>query len=101
MKWLDLNGINTEEIGYIMVKKYRKKPVVIEAIKYTKENYRECVDFCDESFYSCFNDDIVIETLEGKHRASLGDYIIKGVKGEVYPCKPDIFEMTYEEVKSV
>ena len=41
MKWLDLNGINTEEIGYIMVKKYRKKPVVIEAIKYTKENYRE------------------------------------------------------------
>ncbi len=80
-----------------MIKKYRKKPVVIEAIQYTKENYGECVDFCGESFYGCLDDDIFIETLEGQHKASLGDYIIKGVKGEIYPCKPDIFEMIYDD----
>lgn len=43
-------------------------------------------------------DHLVIKTLEGDHRADIGDYIIQGVKGELYPCKPDIFEMTYEEV---
>ena len=80
-----------------MTKEYIKKPVVIEAIQYTKENYVECINFCGERFYGNLDDDI-IETLEGQHKASLGDYIIKGVKGEIYPCKPDIFEMTYEEV---
>ena len=84
-----------------MIKRYKKKPVVIKAIQYTKESYGECVDFCGESFYGCIDDDIIIETLDGKIKASLGDYIIKGVKGEVYPCKPDIFEMTYEEVERV
>lgn len=88
-----------EERGYSMVKKYRKKPVVIEAIQYTKKNYGECVDFCGKSFLYCLDNEIFIETLEGQYRASLGDYIIKGVKGEVYPCKPDIFDMTYEEVE--
>ena len=42
---------------------------------------------------------LIIKTLEGEHLASIGDYIIKGVKGEFYPCKPDIFEQTYEELK--
>ena len=87
-----------KENGYSMIKCYKKKPVVIEAIQYTKENYGECLDFCGESYYGNLNDDIIIETLEGQHKASLGDYIIKGVKGEIYPCEPDIFEMTYEEV---
>lgn len=79
-----------------MIKEYRKKPVVIEAIQYTEKNYEECVDFCGESLCGRLNDGLIIETLEGRHKASLGDYIIKGVKGEVYPCKPDIFEMTYD-----
>lgn len=43
---------------------------------------------------------LLIRTLEGDHIASVGDYIIKGIKGEIYPCKPDIFEKTYEEVES-
>lgn len=58
--------------------KYRKKPVVIEAWQ--------------------TNEAVVIETLEGTMRADPGDWIITGVKGEVYPCKPDIFEATYEPV---
>ena len=58
------------------VKKYRKKPIVIEAYQTDKVMY--------------------IETLEGIHKANVGDYIITGVKGEQYPCKPDIFEQTYE-----
>lgn len=57
---------------------YRKKPVVVEAYKTDKE--------------------IVIHTLEGDMKASIGDYIITGVNGEQYPCKPDIFEKTYEAV---
>lgn len=80
-----------------MTKEYIKKPVVIEAIQYTKENYVECINFCGERFYGSLDDDIIIETLEGQHKASLGDYIIKDVKGEIYPCKPDIFEMTYDD----
>lgn len=60
----------------IDTKKYRKKPVVIEAYQTEKEMF--------------------IETLEGKMHASAGDYIITGVNGEKYPCKPDIFEKTYE-----
>lgn len=58
--------------------KYRKKPVVIDAV--VTETHLD------------------IETLEGTHHANPGDYIITGVKGEIYPCKPDIFEMTYEAV---
>ena len=58
--------------------KYRKKPVVVEAYKTDKE--------------------VVIHTLEGDMKASIGDYIITGVNGEKYPCKPDIFEKTYEAV---
>lgn len=60
------------------VKKYRKKPVIIEAYVTTKEEY--------------------IETLEGTMKADIGDYVITGVKGEQYPVKPDIFHETYEEV---
>ena len=51
------------------------------------------VDYSDKD-----NPIIVIETLEGNHHASVGDYIIQGVQGEIYPCKPDIFEKTYEKV---
>lgn len=77
--------------------KYRKKPVVIEAMQWDGENTNQIAKFCRgkailQVFEKCFH----IYTLEGIMKASIGDYIIKGVKGEYYPCKPDIFEMTYE-----
>ncbi len=77
---------------------YRKKPVVIEAIQLTEENVDLLVEFCGGKIKSHFLVGVVIETLEGDMLANKGDYIIKGVKGEFYPCKPDIFEMTYELV---
>lgn len=94
--------------------KYIKKPVEIEAIQWNGENHREMFNFLtnntktdepmttyEDSFYIDHNKvygGLVIRTLEGEHLASVGDYIIKGIKGEFYPCKPDIFEMTYEKV---
>ena len=83
-----------------MIKKYRKKPIVIEAIQRIEGNDDEVCDFLANS-ESCFGYDagkITIETLEGEMTVSVGDYVIKGVGGECYPCKPDIFEQTYEEV---
>jgi hypothetical protein len=74
---------------------YRKKPVVIEAIQLLEENADLLVRFCGDKIKSHPRTGIVIETLEGDMLASKGDYIIKGVKGEFYPCKPDICEMTY------
>jgi len=84
------------------IKKYRKKPVVIEAIQLlnTKESLEECIHFAgDSARYSDsteYDFTIGIRTPEGMMQARVGDYIIKGVKGEFYPCKPDIFDMTYE-----
>ena len=77
-----------------MVKKYRKKPVVVEAIQWTGDNTSEIMKWVGDRAY--FRDTLCIKTLEGDHRASVRDYIIKGIKGEFYPCKPDIFEKTYE-----
>ncbi len=82
--------------------KYRKKPVVIEAWQFTEANIDNGVlnhipmhlGIGSELFAT-------IETLEGDMRASLGDYIIRGICGEFYPCKPDIFEQTYERVEEV
>lgn len=86
--------------------KYRKKPVVIEAIKWNGNNYEDIQKFSDNKvrYYEWFQhnesgvnkDMLSIFTLEGKMEALIGDFIIKGVKGEFYPCKPDIFELTYE-----
>jgi len=78
--------------------KYRKKPVVIEAIQFNGENQSDVAEFMGEMIRTNFFPDILIETLEGTMKANIGDYIIKGVKGEFYPCKPDIFEATYEKV---
>lgn len=61
------------------IKNYRKRPIVIEAYRTDKE--------------------IIIETLEGNLKANIGDYVITGLRGEKYPCKPDIFEKTYELVE--
>lgn len=76
--------------------KYRKKPVEIDAIQWTGDNNIEIFKFCNMSYIN--DQELRIQTLEGSMIASVGDYIIKGVKGEFYPCKPDIFEMTYEKI---
>ncbi|WP_164683492.1 hypothetical protein [Streptococcus hyointestinalis] len=75
--------------------KYKKKPVEIEAIRFTGSNYEEIREFIGKNTL-CSDLSIVIPTLEGDMVAQKGDYIIKGVQGEFYPCKPDIFEETYE-----
>lgn len=94
--------------------KYMKKPVVIEAIQWTKENDVELEHWLskeksveleiDDHLYVAgvgtpYISKIQIKTLEGTMEASYGDYIIKGINGEIYPCKPDIFEKTYEQPK--
>lgn len=82
--------------------KYRKKPVVIEAIQWNGNNLEECLNFMSDNGFlgyghNCKNQ-IIIKTLEGDMLANINDYIIKGVNDEFYPCKPDIFEKTYELV---
>ena len=80
-----------------MAMKYKKKPVVVEAVKWTGENHAEMCEFIDPEVFEIIpRVGLVIHTLEGDHHASPGDYIIKGVNGEFYPCKPDIFAKTYE-----
>lgn len=94
--------------------KYKKKPVVIEAIQLKVDNFDEVCEFMGETPVPKHNPDygidehgntnnpylgVYIETLEGKMLANCGDYIIKGVSGEFYPCKPDIFEKTYDIVE--
>jgi hypothetical protein len=83
--------------------KYRKKPVEIEAIQWVSDNIEQVYEMLGVGDNLIINtdEDVVkhfINTLEGKMEMSWGDYIIKGVKGEFYPCKPDIFELTYEKV---
>ncbi len=79
--------------------KFRKKPVVIEALKFEGWNFQIVEQWMGIKLTTANTMKLVIPTLEGEHVASVGDYIIKGVKGEFYPCKPDIFEMTYEVVE--
>lgn len=92
--------------------KFRKKPVVIEAIQFTNLNYDEINAFVGEKLLHQIESDaahqvgvappvssLTIKTLEGDMKAMPGDWIIKGVKGEFYPCRNDIFEATYELVE--
>lgn len=79
--------------------KYRKKPVVIEAIQWDGNNTWDVTNFMFGGInYSVSADGFFIHTLEGSMEISEGDYVIKGIKGEFYPCKPDVFEQTYEQV---
>lgn len=96
------------------IKKYRKRPVEIEAVQWdgSAESANQIVGWIFEADYTAqlwcttepcsgyIEDHVIqIDTLEGKMQAVPGDYIIKGVQGEFYPCKPDIFAATYEEVE--
>ena len=85
--------------------KFRKKPVVVEAMRLTKDNYNIIKDWIGKKSFCLHRDEktsfplaVVVKTLEGDMYARVGDWIIKGVEGEFYPCKPDIFEKTYEKV---
>lgn len=98
--------------------KYRKKPVIIDAIRWSglEKDLKKALKFLADGHndfshlpvigaigsagigYTPPTGELLIPTLEGDHTARPGDYIIRGVKGEFYPCKPDIFEMTYEKV---
>jgi hypothetical protein len=80
-----------------MIKTYRKKPVEIQAVQLTPFNLDEVEGFVGGDLQTR-NDEIIIATLEGAMPASLNDWIIRGIKGEFYPCKPDIFAATYEAV---
>ena len=89
------------------MEKFRKKPVVIEAIQFfdQPEELINIQDFMGNinitvDYKNIDDPKLKIETLEGTMNASLGDWIIKGVNGEFYPCKPDIFEKTYEPVNN-
>ena len=83
--------------------KYRKKPVIIEAVQYNGDIHQPDLYALIESQDRTVTQEpegyLIIETLEGKLRADIGDWILKGVKGELYPCKPHIFEKTYEGVE--
>lgn len=79
--------------------KFRKKPVVIEAVKWNGNNHKEVIDFAENKIWFDALGNMWIATLEGDMVAKKGDYIIKGVQGEYYPCKPDIFAETYEKTE--
>ena len=91
--------------------KYRKKPVMIDAFQWTADEHQgEDPDWIikaimdgDAWFENAGSSDVkfMIRTLEGVHEAKVGDYIIRGIAGEIYPCKPDIFRATYEAVATV
>ena len=93
----------------IQIQKFKKKPVVIEAVQFTNnntntnsENIQFITDWINSEKENTANHDntnIFIQTLEGIMKASVGDYIIRGVNGEFYPCKEDIFLKTYDVVK--
>ena len=87
-----------------MVKTYVKKPIQIEAIQWNGKNFDEIKAFCKDAMIA-YGGELIIPTLEdgkfikAKHVATEGDYVIKGIRGEFYFCKEDIFNETYEEVE--
>lgn len=88
------------------MREYVKKPVVIQAIEFKRNNWEEVKSFTNHTAHTMSIEKridglatCIIPTLEGQHIATEGDFIIKGVKGEFYPCKPDIFHQTYDLVE--
>ena len=81
---------------------YRKKPVTIEAIVWNGDNIEEISSWTNgDAFWDCDEGTLKIKTLEGIMNASVNDYIIRGVNGEFYACKPDIFQKTYEATANI
>ena len=80
-----------------MIKTFVKNPVKVQAIKYTGNNFDEISSFTNGNIFR-YDEKVVIKTYAGYRYIEKGDWIIKGIKGEFYPCKPYIFEQTYEEV---
>ncbi len=78
----------------MIVEKWRKKPVVVEATKWTGDNFKDIKAWSAD--VGLIEGVLCVSTLEGQMVAAVGDYIIKGVNGEFYPCNPDIFHKTYE-----
>lgn len=78
--------------------RYKTKPCEIEALQYTGNNIIEILDWGQGKILWDDMDNLYIETLEGRMRADVYDYIIKGLRGEFYPCKPDVFEKKYEAI---
>ena len=81
-------------------KQYAKKPVAIEAIQLTDKNHSEIIQWLSSynvESYTLNSSEFYVKTLEGDMKANIGDYIIKGVKNEFYPCREDIFKMTYDK----
>lgn len=100
------NGLNDGCAKASCIGVYRKKPVVISAVLYDGSdesiaaiNSSEFRGKASRPMSICEDKSIEIETLDGVMKASIGDYIIKGVHGELYPCKPDIFIKTYDKVE--
>ena len=82
---------------------YRKKPVEIKAIQFIAQNIQEVYEMLGDNLLVVPTEDgeglnHYIRTLEGDMEISWNDYVIKGIKGEFYPCKPDIFELTYDKI---
>lgn len=82
-----------------MIKRYETKPCEIEAVVWTGKNIIELYEWGDGDISWDNNGDLYIETLEGRMKANLGDFIIKGLRGEFYPCKPDVFHKKYKEIR--
>ena len=83
-----------------MAQKFKKKPVIIEAVQWKGDNQFEVLNFCKTCYFTSHGavKDLYIDTLEGDMLAKVDDYIIKGIAGEFYACKPEIFALTYENV---
>jgi hypothetical protein len=77
---------------------YRKKPVVIEAMQLTSNNMKDVLAWITNESAYIDDNHLYIKTLEGTMKANMSDYIIKGINGEIYPCKPDIFLKTYDSI---
>lgn len=79
--------------------RYKTRPCEIEAIQWTGKNIIEILEWGQGKILWNDVDDLFIDTLEGRMKANINDYIIKGLRGEFYPCKPDVFEKKYEKIK--
>lgn len=79
--------------------KFRKKPVEVEAVQWSGSNWHQILDFAGRENVATSGATLIVHTLEGVLHASAEDWIVKGIKGEFYPVKPDIFEATYDKVE--